>query len=259
MNTLDKEKRPIRVAIVSSSLSRNAGGILPIMQNHALELAQRGLEVSVHGLEDSFIDADAEGWGGLPIHLAPCHGPAKLAFGPKLAESLAAVAPDIVHQHGIWQMTSATVSRWGRKTGRPIVVSAQGMLEPWALSHSRAKKRIMGALLERRNLSGASAIHVSRSEIAGVRAYVPGTPIAVLPNGAQPFDGPDPERPAFLPEDGRRTLLFLGRLHPKKGISETLKAWRKLKETDPALATQWRLAIVGWDDGGHAAAFEVEA
>jgi poly(glycerol-phosphate) alpha-glucosyltransferase len=48
----------------------------------------------------------------------------------------------------------------------------------------------------------------------------------------------------------RRTLLFLGRLHPKKGIRELLIAWARIAKDSPGIARSWRLAIVGWDDAG---------
>lgn len=259
MHPLTKSGRPVRVAIVSTSLSRAAGGILPIMQNHAIELRHLGLEVSVHGVADEFSEADAPGWGHVPLHLVRSRGPARLAFAPALERSIAAADPDVVHQHGIWQYTSATVSRWRCRTGRPVVISVQGMLEPWAIGNRRIKKRIAGALFERNNLMNAAAIHSSRSELAGVRAYVPKAPVAVLPNGARRPGGAKPLRPAFLPDDGRRRLLFLGRLHRKKGISETLKAWRHLKDTAPDVAAVWQLAIVGWDDGGYAEVLAAEA
>lgn len=251
--------RPLKVAIVSTSLSRAAGGILPIMQNHAIELRRRGLEVSVHGVADEFSRVDASGWGDVPLHLVRSRGPARLAYAPGLERSIGTANPDIVHQHGIWQYTSASVRRWRRRTGRPVVISVQGMLEPWAIDRGRTKKRIIGALFERDNLTRAAAVHSSRSEVAGVRAYVPDTPVAVLPNGARVPDGPEPQRPSFLPDDGRQTLLFLGRLHPKKGLAETLQAWDNLKRMAPAVAAAWRLVIAGWDEGGHAEALAGKA
>jgi poly(glycerol-phosphate) alpha-glucosyltransferase len=133
------------------------------------------------------------------------------------------------------------------------------MLEPWALQNASLKKRIASYLFERANLEGASAIHCSSGEAPGVRRFGLSTPIVCLPNGIYlPRLAKRVGRPAWLPADGRRTLLFLGRLHPKKGIRETLEAWSLLRQRHP-VASSWRLVVAGWDDGGHAYALAQHA
>jgi poly(glycerol-phosphate) alpha-glucosyltransferase len=134
------------------------------------------------------------------------------------------------------------------------------MLEPWALGHSWPKKVLAGALFERNNLRQASCLHCSQAEVEGVRRLGLKNPIAILPNGADlPALNTVLPRPDWLPDDGRRTLLFLGRLHPKKGIRETLDAWGQVKAMTPNVGRDWRLVIVGWDDGGHADALIAHA
>lgn len=229
------------------------------MQNHAIELSNLGIDVSVHGVTDEYSDDDRSEWGDVPTYLSNSLGPKRIAFAPNLAKSIAAADPQIIHQHGLWQYPTVVVNSWRRRTGRPVVVSVQGMLEPWALKNARKKKKMLGFLYQHDGLNHASAIHASSSELTNIRCFVPNTPVAVLPNGAKPTDGTPLPRPAFLQEDGRRTLLFLGRLHPKKGISETLQAWKQLRDAYPHVVRSWRLAIVGWDDGGYADSLVDEA
>ena len=45
-------------------------------------------------------------------------------------------------------------------------------------------------------------------------------------------------------------MLFLGRLHPKKGLVPLLSAWAKTRPRD------WQLVVAGWDQGGHQAELE---
>jgi poly(glycerol-phosphate) alpha-glucosyltransferase len=228
------------------------------MQNHAVELARAGVRVSAHGMEDADTADDRAGWGPVAFHAHPARL-SRIAYAPGLAAGLAMERPDIVHLHGIWQYPSLVADRWRRRTGGPVVVSTQGMLEPWALANARAKKRIAEAFFERRNLSRAAVLHCSRAEVAGVRAFGLSNPIAVLPNGAAiPESAPGLMPPQFM-SGPKRTLLFLGRLHPKKGISETLAAWARLAAEHSAVADSWHLVIAGWDDGGYEARFRAEA
>jgi poly(glycerol-phosphate) alpha-glucosyltransferase len=50
---------------------------------------------------------------------------------------------------------------------------------------------------------------------------------------------------------GKKVVLFLGRLHPKKGLPILLEAWRQVQLA--GCGTEWILAIAGWDQGGHEA------
>lgn len=245
---------PLRVAIVCGSLSRAAGGIFPIMQAHAKHLSMMGIDVSAYGLSDAFSQLDAASWAPITPHFfARQHR--GFGYSRQLSRALLASSVDIVHQHGLWLYPSIVTSRWGIRSRRPVVISTQGMLEPWALSNSRLKKQLASAFFERRNLNGAACLHCSEAEVEGIRRFGLKNPIAVLPNGTDlPTWTHDLPRPSWLPCDGRRTLLFLGRLHPKKGIRETLDAWARVKALSLGVARQWRLVIAGWDDGGHAEA-----
>ena len=83
------------------------------------------------------------------------------------------------------------------------------------------------------------------------------TPIRTIPNGVTL---PDLVRPRPAPPwskaagDDRRVMLFLGRLHPKKGLSELLAAWSTLRQQKAPGAEEWRIVVVGWG----AAAYESE-
>jgi glycosyltransferase involved in cell wall biosynthesis len=157
--------------------------------------------------------------------------------------SLQALAPDIVHSHGLWQWPSAVTASWSRRTKRPHVVSPHGMLDPWAWRNSRWKKRIAWSAYDGRNLRTAGCLHaLCDSERASIRSFGLRAPIAVIPNGVT------------LPDDVDSTsssppkLVFLGRLHPKKGLTELLKGWSLVPRSK---RSDWRLVIAGWDDGGH--------
>lgn len=242
----------LSIGIVTPTVSRAGGGIFPIVVAHARELSAQGHRVTVHGIDCDPEGLDLPAWDGLDLKL---HRPGPFAYAPNLLPELLAARHDIVHQHGLWLYLSVVVSRWRDRTGKPTVISSQGMLEPWALLNTAWKKRLAGFLFEKRNVGRSGAIHCSAAEVTGVAGYAPGVPIAVLPNGVELLDLPADPHPKTKAK-ARRTLLFFGRLHPKKGIAELLKAFALLKGINADLAARWRLLIAGWDDGGHEAHFK---
>jgi glycosyltransferase involved in cell wall biosynthesis len=82
-------------------------------------------------------------------------------------------------------------------------------------------------------------------ELAHVRAYGLRNPVAVVPNGVDVPTGPT-RQPC---PSGRRRVLFLSRLHPKKGLAFLLRAWGELAPRHPA----WELVVAGPDEVGHRA------
>ena len=246
---------PLSIGIVTATLSRSGGGIFPIVRAHARGLAALPMtRVTVLGLRDATTEGDFESWQPVvPIAYRPLIP--RFGFAPRLSDDLCRSSHDVVHQHGLWLYPSIAVARWRRARARPVVISTQGMLEPWAIANSAIKKRIASFLFERSNLSHAACLHCSAAEVDGIRAYGLKNPIAVIPNG---IDIPGPSlqrlaRPSWMSPEPRYTLLFLGRLHPKKGLLELLRAWSQATREYPELGRSWLLAIAGWDDGGHAA------
>jgi glycosyltransferase involved in cell wall biosynthesis len=118
------------------------------------------------------------------------------------------------------------------------------MLAPEALAFSPTKKRLYWRAVQRNVLQSASCIHAtSDQEHDEIRQVGLKNPIAVIPNGIDlPHLPPRVQRPCT-----GRTALFLGRVHPKKGIERLIRAW--------ALSGQksdlWKLRIVGPDENGH--------
>ena len=138
---------------------------------------------------------------------------------------------DGVHVHGLWEQSTFMAARSARKQRVPYIISAHGMLEPWALRNKRFKKLVYSALIERANLDGASCLHaLTRAEAADYRSFGCRSPIAVIPNGVRIPERVSPEK--FLTQHpalkGKRVVLFLGRIHFKKGLDLLIRAWKKI-------------------------------
>jgi len=241
------------LGIVTASLSPAAGGLFQSVRFPAHRLAQAGANVTVYGLWDDQFEAAKPAWDGLAVQVSPVLGPHTLGYSPDMRRRIVGSSHEILHQHGIWSFPSWSTDAWRRHSGRPTVISPRGMLDAWAVRNSSLKKRFVRLLYEDRNLAGASVIHaLNESEAEAIRSFGLVNPIAVIPNGVDlPQPGEAPAKPAWVGSDDRRVLLFLGRIHPKKGLSELIAAWKRLADGHGAIFSGWRLVIGGWDDGGH--------
>jgi glycosyltransferase involved in cell wall biosynthesis len=236
----------MRIGMLTSSASRNGGGVFPAACGLAAALEEIGpISVKLFGVEDEYSADDQALWRNLEIRAERPAGPRSFGFAPHLSGSLQSAGLDLIHVHGIWMYPSIASHHWARRQRRPYVVSPHGMLDSWAVANSRWKKRIAGALYEHRHLRGAACLHaLTAAEAKAIRAYGLRNPVCVIPNGVQ-----IPEHSLQRAEREIQTLLYLGRLHPKKGIAALLRAWASARSVPGA--DNWRLVIAGWDDGGY--------
>ncbi len=245
----------MKVSILTGSLSRLNGGVSEAARRLAQELERLvpGM-VEVLGVRDASYAADEQGWDPLrPSAFVPWL-PKSYGYAPGFRAALDASDPDLCHVHGLWTFASLAARRWSlRKAGRPFVITPHGMLDAWALRNSAWKKKLLGCAIERRSLEEAACLHaITPAEVESIRAYGLSNPVCLIPNGvdlpsAQAFPAPWSNGvPA-----GRKVLLYLGRIHPKKGLVPLIEGWKLLGETESHVLDEWSLAIAGWSQGGH--------
>jgi glycosyltransferase involved in cell wall biosynthesis len=166
-----------------------------------------------------------------------------------MADDLAARASSIhiAHTHGLWLLPNVYSLNMAQ-AGTRLVLSPRGMLGRDALAFSRGKKRMFHALFQKRALVKTSLLHAtSEAEIEDIRAFGLKTPVVLAPNGV---DIPDLDAPAL--KSGCRTVLSLGRVHPKKGLDRLVRAFAALESEFPG----WRLRIIGPSEIGYGAKLE---
>lgn len=173
-------------------------------------------------------------------------GPKRLGCSPLMRTWLESEGRNgrvsLIHNHSLWMMPNVYPGWVAKKYKVPYIVSPRGTLSKWALTNGSKIKKIFWPLVQRPSMEALTCWHATaESEYRDIRRIGFRQPVAVIPNG---IDIPE------LPEKDRsqnHTLLFLGRIHPKKGLDMLLPAWKKIQDRFPS----WRLLIIGPDNGGY--------
>lgn len=162
---------------------------------------------------------------------------------------------DAVTVHGIWQYQSQVVRAACRNAGVPYFLFIHGALDPWFRERypgKHVKKALYWRLFEHRSLRDARSVLYTCEEerlLAGT-AFAPyRAREAIVSLGVEePRGNPALQREAFLSANahlrGKRILLFVGRLHPKKGCDVLIEAFSRVCHRDENL----HLVLVGPDE-----------
>jgi glycosyltransferase involved in cell wall biosynthesis len=241
----------MKVLHAISGLRQTAGGTVTALVG--LGAAQRALGMDV-AVAATFVqpendDAATVRATGIDVHqLGPCRDPR--SRHPRMREWISNLAQehDVVHIHGLWEEIQHHAARACQQVQLPYVISPHGMLDPWSLAQGALKKKLYLALRLRRNLNRAAAVHFTTAiERELVRPLGLVAPSIVEPIGIDfsEFD-PPPAKGLFrarFPQLGNRPIvIFLGRLHRKKGLDLLIPAFAQASRGDAMLV------IAGPDD-----------
>jgi len=157
----------------------------------------------------------------------------------------------LVHFHGLWQPQHRAVYKHCIKNDIPYVISAHGMLEPYAWRHKWLKKKVYFEMIERKHFTNAKAVlTTSNLESSSVQKIVQHANIQSIPLGYnQPQVNSHALAKGNLGWDEEKThLLYLSRIDPKKGLSLLLQA---LLDNNFGKNHQLSLHIVGEGDSSY--------
>ena len=148
---------------------------------------------------------------------------------------------DIVHASSIFYPTAFVTAIAARMLGKKTIWSVHGELDPHALNHSRGRKAPILRLI--RWLMGNYAVFHSTcdEETKYVRdAFGDDVRVVQIPNYM--------EMPELVERHPGRYLLYIGRIHPKKGLENLFTA---LSQSEPFLRSDVVLKIAGkgWQAG----------
>ena len=251
MRTVEQQKRArVRVLHVIASVAPRYGG--PSTAIWPMTAALR----EVCGFTVEIAATDADGAAGrltmqdLPaaragtVHLFKRDWSESFKYSHELGRWLQEHAPDydVIEAHGHWNYPIVASCRAAHRAGVPYILRPCGMLSGYTWRKSRLKKRIFWWMAERTNVLRAAGFHVtSREEREEVLRLGVTVPVEIIPPGIENEAWVAPVDSGWLrrqcPQAGDRPIvLFLSRLHPKKGIIDfLLPAFAKL-QTDAYLA-----------------------
>ena len=222
----------------------------------ATEQARLGHEVAIAYVSGRGTDAPVVNVPGLRVQGFPATLLRHWAYSTALRDWLGRETAnfDFVHIHSIWLYPTLAAAAACKRHCVPYWIRPAGSLEPWCLKLKAWKKGLYFRLIERPQLNAAAAVHaVSTQEAENIRATGIAAPIVTIPNGVDlaAFDrGPDRAAARVqldLPADAR-IVLFLGRIHPKKGLDVLGRAFAEVRDRMPGAL----LAVVGPDEGPYA-------
>ncbi|PYL62474.1 MAG: glycosyl transferase family 1 [Verrucomicrobia bacterium] len=244
----------MKIGFVVDSVSREAGGLFQSVRGLAKAVTCASTSARAFGITDKQSAVDLQDWQPLPVRT---FRPQLRAWGysNQLLPAMLDADLDILSTHGLWKYCSVASLRWQRRMARPYIIHPHGMLESWALQNAKWKKRIAAVLYENQHLRGAACLRaLCEAEAHSIRAYGMRNPICVIPNGVDLPDLKDmPALQAQAFAEGRKILLYLGRLHPKKNLANLIRAWKQILNSHPSARASWVLTIAGWSHGEYEA------
>jgi glycosyltransferase involved in cell wall biosynthesis len=239
----------VKILHVIPSVSPNLGGPTEVVLNLVKALRESGVDTEIattndNGLDPLVLDVPLNQcveYQQVPVWFLPRFSPRMrdFIFSPAMTRWLWQHIKeyDLLDIHYLFSYTSSCAGVIARWQGVPYTLRTMGLLAPWALTQSRAKKQIYTFLTERHNLNQAAAIHcTSAIEAEDVRNFGIPTPTITLPLGVN--------QPIYLPEAKQKlhylygipsetpVVLFLSRLHYKKRPDLLMRSLSQLAVQD---------------------------
>lgn len=233
----------LKVLQLTGSVSRIAGGPYYSIRRISQHMHCDRCFINVVGIRDKYSEEDLLSWVPIIPDLLDSTVFKCVGYVSNIAEYLISMNPDILHIHGIWMYMSFAAMKYRKKYNKQIIISPRGMLEPWAFNYHVWKKRPVWWAWERENVKSAKVLHAtSIDEALSFKKLNLKNQIAVIPNGIDlPLLPSVDKTRKQLP----KRILFLSRIHPKKGLINLIKAIERIKPNG------WKVTIAGIDQDGH--------
>ena len=178
-------------------------------------------------------------------------GPKKFMYSKSLQIAIKKKLSDdnIIFSNNLWNYPAFLSAKLARKHSIPHIISIRGTLYPWSLKQGKWRKKLAWHLFQKKALQQANVLHVTCvDELNAVRSLGIKTPVALIPHGINYNDYQNlPNKRKALGhlnlKSEKKYLLFMSRLHKKKGLDLLLSIWPNIIKKHP----DWCLLVVGPD------------
>lgn len=148
---------------------------------------------------------------------------------------------DVIHGQSIWEPLFHQMRIIADKFNIPYILTPRGTLEPWSLQQKKWKKKIARWLYQDKDLSKCSCIYTTAEmEANNIRKLGFSNPLCVIPNGIETDGYPCRKDPSIV----KKQILFLSRIHPKKGIEILIDAFKNICVKKQEFS-DWNVIVIG--------------
>ena len=272
-----RSERKLKILCVVAGLPADGGGFSEVVPALSAALARNGAEVTIATRRDGPLSEATEkaAQEGVRIVAFRASFPQRLYFSWQMLFGLGRLVreADVVYLHGHWTFPIWWAGWRAIRSRRMLVMRPAGSLNPVQLAHSASAKKL-ASHFDYPLLRHADAVHVTSEEERAWTLQVPGMESradrifvvrhgVTMPERCRTVSG---ETPTDTPPSSPRTLLYLGRLHPMKGLELLLEAlWihKGIRGSSEAAKTSGirdaQLILCGPDEDGTRAALEKQA
>ena len=216
-----------------SSLDLSSGGPSRSVPMLVKGLAELGVDITLMTVKSENMNTHAlEGTTAKLKVLTP-------SFSKKeIAKYLAEERFDLIQIQSMWDLPYHKVMVEARRLGIPYIVTPRGMLEPWSLSQKKWKKKLAWWLYQRNDVQKSVCVFTTaKMEADHISNLGITTSRAVIPNGIETDSYPCKTSVDIV----KKQVLFLSRIHVKKGIEILFDAWKRMHSE----FADWQLFVVG--------------
>lgn len=218
----------MKILHIVGSLDKSAGGPSRSVPQTCIQLSKLGVNITLIA-RSSENPVEVETSKNLKVKFLSLRQLVVFGF------SLSNKEVDLIHLQHVWDPYIHVMAWWARRKNISYIITPRGMLEPWIMNHNPLKKKLGMSLYQKNDLKKAIAIHATcELEKQNIKNLGFKNSITIIPNGVDLSEVHEVKS-----KYGSKKIVFLSRIHPKKGIELLLNAWKQIDTKD------WVLEIAG--------------